>query len=241
MLPDMLCDEDLATECTLRNGIYVVDYWHVDLEKYNVAQQGQHALLPIDRPIMQALLASNIQVLSGWSSDHDPPQDQGRSIGVFIMKNLSSMVHLWARHYVLRRRVRSFWVKTLLSLSASIRPHERHLWENLLLLAVFDRSQLITQDVDEKREMSKMTMQLLQSIMGHVGPKVYVAILGALMVEYESLETTAQWIKMSAPSIKWQDAVDCFAQSEWDRWTFLRQTVQSIRYGKIEKNYERMS
>jgi hypothetical protein len=71
------------------------------------------------------------------------------------------MVHLWANHYVLSRRVRSFWVKTLLSLSGSIRPNTRHLWENLLLLAVFDRSSVIFQDIDEKREMTKTTMQLL--------------------------------------------------------------------------------
>jgi hypothetical protein len=37
VLPDMLCDDDLSTECTVRNGIYVIDFWHVDLEKYNVA------------------------------------------------------------------------------------------------------------------------------------------------------------------------------------------------------------
>jgi hypothetical protein len=75
--------------------------------------------------------------------------------------------------------------------------------------------------------------------MGHVGPRVYVAILGAIMSEYEALDATAQWIKMSAPSIQWQEAIDCFAQKEWDRWSFLRQTVLRIRFGKVASGLAR--
>jgi len=63
---------------------------------------------------------------------------------------------------------------------------------------------------------------------------MYVAILAALLMEFESFKYASEWLQMTAPKMVWHQAFDSFAEEEWDRWPFLRNILAANRKSWIE-------
>lgn len=144
--------------------------------------------------MIKALLSAHIEQLSDWVSHHDPPTDPGLSIGRYIVRHLASFVKLWSAHYKLSKRTRAFWIRALLSVSGTVTVREREHWENMILVVLFDRAQLIDRNLDELYNFGTLTLQQLQPVMGYVGPRMYVAILAALLMEFESFKYASEWL-----------------------------------------------
>jgi hypothetical protein len=113
-------------------------------------------------------------------------------------------------------------VRTILSIAPTIEEKWRVWWENMLLIALFDRANLMYKDASETTNFGSQTMVLLKIVQGHFGPRMFVAVLGALMGEFDSFKYAAEWITTTKSLIKWPLALEMFADEEWDRWPFLR-------------------